>query len=132
MKHKKRHLKKLYKDPVKNFKEILDISIYFDSIEDLEAGCKAVAALEKIESVTASNLLINDITNRKKDDYDNYGYQAVWWFLLNEDKDEVFKNIANNYTKEVKNLLEYWFYEFLDSDSTTYISIKKLFEKYIK
>lgn len=132
MKYKKRYLKELYKDPVNNFTEILNSSIYFDSIEDLEACCESVAALEQIESVTASNLLINDIKNRTQDDYDNYGYQAVWWGLLNEDNDAVFKNIANNYTKEVKNLLEYWFYDFLDSDSTTYISIKKLFEYYVK
>lgn len=131
MKYKKRHLKNLYKDPIKNFKEILDISIYFDSIEELESGCEAVAALEKIESVTASNLLIQDITNRNKEDYDNYGYQAVWWGLLNENNEYVFKNIANNYTKEVKELLEYWFYDFLDSDSTTYISINKFFNNYI-
>ena len=132
MKYKKRHLKELYKVPVKNFKEILDISIYFDSIEDLESGCEAVAALEQIESVTASNLLISDIIHRTQDDYDNYGYQAVWWGLLNENNDAVFKNIASNYTQEVKKLLEYWFYEFLDKNSTTYISIKKFFEQYLK
>lgn len=131
MKYKKRYLKNLYKDPIKNFKEILDISIYFDSIEELEAGCEAVTALEKIESVTASNLLIQDITNRSKEDYDNYGYQAVWWGLLNENNEYVFKNIVNNYTKEVKELLEYWFYDFLNSDSTTYISINKFFNNYI-
>lgn len=132
MKYKKRYLKNLYKYPIKNFKKILDISIYFYSIEKLEAGCEAVAALENIESETALNLLIKDITNRSKEDYDNYGYQAVWWGLLNENNEYVFKNIANNYTKEVKELLEYWFYDFLDSDSTTYISIKNLFNNYIK
>lgn len=131
MKYKKRYLKELYKDPVQNFEKILDISIYFDSVEELEAGCEAVAALEQIESVKASNLLINDIKNRTQDDFDNYGYQAVWWGLLNENNDDVFKNIANNYTKEVKTLFEYWFYDFLDSDSTTYISIKNFFDKYL-
>lgn len=131
MKYKKRHLKNLYKDPIKNFKEILDISIYFDSIEDLESGCEAVAALEKIDSVTASNLLMNDIINRSKEDYDNYGYQAVWWGLLNENNDHVFNNIANNYNKEVKELLEYWFNDFLDTESTTYISINNFFNNYI-
>jgi hypothetical protein len=131
MKYKKRYLKELYKDPVQNFEKILDISIYFDSVEELEAGCEAVAALEQIESVKASNLLINDIKNRTQDDFDNYGYQAVWWGLLNENNDDFFKNIANNYTKEVKTLFEYWFYDFLDSDSTTYISIKNFFDKYL-
>lgn len=131
MKYKKRYLKELYKDPVQNFEKILDISIYFDSVEELEAGCEAVAALEQIEPVKASNLLINDIKNRTQDDFDNYGYQAVWWGLLNENNDDVFKNIANNYTKEVKTLFEYWFYDFLDSDSTTYISIKNFFDKYL-
>lgn len=131
MKYKKRYLNELYKDPVHNFEKILDISIYFDSVEELEAGCEAVTALEQIESVKASNLLINDIKNRTQDDFDNYGYQAVWWGLLNENNDDVFKNIANNYTKEVKTLFEYWFYDFLDSDSTTYISIKNFFYKYL-
>lgn len=132
MKYKKRYLKSLYKEPIKNFKEILDISIYFDDIEELEAGCEAVAALETIDPVTASNLLIEDIRNRSQEDYDNYGYQAVWWGLLNENNEDVYKNIASNYTKEVKQLLEYWFYKFLDNDSTTYMSIKKLFNEYIK
>lgn len=131
MNYKKRYLKDLYKNPEKNFKIILDISIYFNSVEELEGGCEAVAALEQIEPVKASNLLINDIKNRTQDDFDNYGYQAVWWGLLNENNDDVFKNIANNYTKEVKTLFEYWFYDFLDSDSTTYISIKNFFDKYL-
>ena len=132
MKYKRRYLKNLYKEPIKNFKEILNISIYFDDIEELDAGCEAVAALETIDPVTASNLLIEDIRNRSQEDYDNYGYQAVWWGLLNENNEDVYKNIANNYTKEVKQLFEYWLYEFLDSDSTTYMSIKKLFNEYIK
>lgn len=131
MNYKKRYSKDLYKNPEKNFKIILDISIYFNSVEELEGGCEAVAALEQIEPVKASNLLINDIKNRTQDDFDNYGYQAVWWGLLNENNDDVFKNIANNYTKEVKTLFEYWFYDFLDSDSTTYISIKNFFDKYL-
>ena len=105
---------------------------YDDDIEELDAGCEAVAALETIDPVTASNLLIEDIRNRSQEDYDNYGYQAVWWGLLNENNEDVYKNIANNYTKEVKQLFEYWLYEFLDSDSTTYMSIKKLFNEYIK
>jgi hypothetical protein len=127
MKYKKRYLKELYKDPIKNFKEIMDVSIYLDSIGEFDFSGQAISAMEEIELVTLSNLLINDLKNRTFDDYNNFGYQAVWWGLLNTDSIEVYESISKNMNKDVQYLLNYWLHDVLEPDDLTYVSIKKLF-----
>lgn len=132
MKYKKRYLKSLYQDPVKNFKEIIDVSIYFDDIDELDYGSEAVAAIESLDQITISNLLISDLPNRKKGEFENYGYQSIWWALLNSGDDSVYKNLALNMTEELKKLLKYWLNEVLETDDEPYIGINKLFNRYMK
>lgn len=127
MKYKQKYLNKLYKDPVTNFTEILDISVYLDDIGELDYGCEAVAAIESLDPITISNLLIEDLKNRKKDDFDNYGYQAVWWGLLNAGGEPVYKNIASNMTVQLKNLFNYWIENVLETDDPPYFAIQKIF-----
>lgn len=127
MKYKQKYLDKLYKDPVTNFTEILDISVYFDEIGELDYGSESIAAIESLDPITISNLLIEDLKNRKKDDFDNYGYQAVWFGLLNCGIENIYKNLANNINKRLLFLFIYWLNEIFESDDDGYFGIQKVF-----
>lgn len=128
MKYKQKYLDKLYKDPVTNFTEIVDISIYLDNIGELDYGCEAVAAIESLDPITISNLLIEDLKNRKKDDFDNYGYQAIWFGLFNCGIKDIYNNLSNNLNKQMICLFIYWINEILEPDDPPYIAIQKIFK----
>lgn len=128
MKYKQKYLDEIYKDPITNFSEIIDISVYFDNVRELDYSSEAIAAIESIEPIKISDLLIAELENRKKEDFDNYGYQAIWWALLNSGCESVYKNIADNMTPKLKNLFVYWIEKILEKDDEPYIAINKIFK----
>lgn len=128
MKYKQKYLDKVYKNPITNFSEIIDISVYFDNVGELDYSSEAIAAIESIEPIKISNLLIEELKNRKKEDFDNYGYQAIWWALLNSGGESVYNNIALNMTIKLKTLFVYWIEKFLEEDDEPYIAINKIFK----
>ena len=128
MKYKQKYLDEIYKDPITNFSEIIDISVYFDNVGELDYSSEAIAAIESIEPIKISDLLMAELENRKKEDFDNYGYQAIWWALLNSGGEAVYKNIADNMTPKLKNLFVYWIEKILEEDDEPYIAINKIFK----
>ena len=89
-----------------------------------------VGEIERLPSEKEVQLLINDLSNRKDEDFAVYAYQRLWWALINTETEEVNKAIldfSNNSEKgqKLKDLLKKWF-EQLDDDSDTKPNIGKL------
>ena len=89
-----------------------------------------VGEIERLPSEKEVQLLINDLSNRKDEDFAVYAYQRLWWALINTEAEEVNKAIldfSNNSEKgqKLKDILKNWF-EQLDSDSNTKPNIGKL------
>ena len=89
-----------------------------------------VGEIEKLSSEKEVQLLINDLSNRKDEDFAIYTYQRLWWALINTEAEEVNKAIldfSNNSQKGkiLKDILKNWF-EQLDDDSDTKPNIGKL------
>lgn len=127
MKYKQKYLDNLYKDPRTNFKEIVDVSIYFfDEIENLDYGYEAAHSIERLDAVTRIHLLIQDFSSRNRDHFSCYGYQILWWTLLNSCHHNVYQLIIDNMTPQLKDLFSYWLSHELESDTCTYRNIKRL------
>lgn len=126
MKYKQKYLDNLYKDSISNFKDIIDISIYFfDEIEELDYGYEAVHSIEKLGSLKVVQLLIQDFPYRKNNDFSCYGYQTIWWALLNSYNNDVYHFIKENMTPELKKVFNYWLIHDLEPNIDTYDNLKR-------
>ena len=124
MKNKK--LIKTYKDPLNNFSKIVDLAMYFENIEELDYSSEAVASIHQLDDDIIANMLIKDFQNRDKESIKNYGYQRLWWSLINTEKTSVYAIIKSNINHSMLDMFNYWLKEELDPDVVTYNNIKKL------
>ena len=126
MKLSKRYRKKIYLDPINNFSKIIDLAMYFENIEELDYSSEAVASIHQLDDDIIANMLIKDFQNRDKESIKNYGYQRLWWSLINTEKTSVYAIIKSNINHSMLDMFNYWLKEELDPDVVTYNNIKKL------
>ena len=126
MKLSKRYRKKIYLDPINNFSKIIDLAMYFENIEELDYSSEAVASIHQLDDDIIANMLIKDFQNRDKKSIKNYGYQRLWWSLINTEKTSVYAIIKSNINHSMLDMFNYWLKEELDPDVVTYNNIKKL------
>lgn len=123
---KQKYLNTLYQNPILNFPQILDLIIYFEENDKLDWASEAVASIQTIDHESLANLLISDMDHRELSCIENYGYQRVWWSLINNQKVEVFNIIKSKMNINIENMFIYWLENELDNDTETYQNIKKL------
>ena len=126
MKISQKSLNKTYSKPVINFYKIVDLVIYFEDIDELDYSSEAVAVIQQLEDETIANMLIEDLQNRTTESIKNYGYQRLWWSLINTEKETVYQIIKDNMNPFIQQMFKYWLEEELDPDVETYHNIKKL------
>ena len=125
-----KRIKECLKDIESNFTELINAIIWYEQKNMDDWATDIVGEIEKLSSEKAVALLINDLSNRKDEDFAVYAYQRLWWALINTETEEVNKAIldfSNNSEKgqKLKDLLKKWF-EQLDDDSDTKPNIGKL------
>ena len=118
------------KDIESNFTELINAIIWYEQKNMDDWSYDIIGYIEKLSSEKEVQLLINDLSNRKDEDFAVYAYQRLWWALINTETEEVNKAIldfSNNSEKgqKLKDLLKKWF-EQLDDDSDTKPNIGKL------
>ena len=118
------------KDIESNFTELINAIIWYEQKDMDDWAYDIIGYIEKLSSEKEVQLLINDLSNRKDEDFAVYAYQRLWWALINTETEEVNKAIldfSNNSEKgqKLKDLLKKWF-EQLDDDSDTKPNIGKL------
>ena len=125
-----KRIKEFLKDIEANFSELIDSIICYEKKDMDDWATDIVGEIERLPSEKEVQLLINDLSNRKDEDFAVYAYQRLWWALINTETEEVNKAIldfSNNSEKgqKLKDLLKKWF-EQLDDDSDTKPNIGKL------
>ena len=125
-----KRIKECLKDIESNFTELINAAIWYEKKDMDDWATDIVGEIEKLSSEKEVQLLINDLSNRKDEDFAIYTYQRLWWALINTEAEEVNKAIldfSNNSEKgqKLKDILKNWF-EQLDSDSNTKPNIGKL------
>ncbi len=125
-----KRIKECLKDIESNFTELINAIIWYEQKNMDDWAYDIVGEIEKLPSEKEVQLLINDLSNRKDEDFAVYAYQRLWWALINTEAEEVNKAIldfSNNSEKgqKLKDILKNWF-EQLDSDSNTKPNIGKL------
>ena len=117
---------KIYLDPINNFSEIVNLAMYFENIEELDYSSEAVASIQQLDDDIIANMLIKDFQNRDKESIKNYGYQRLWWSLINTEKTSVYTIIKSNINEPIIDMFNYWLKEELDPDVDTYHNILKI------
>ncbi len=125
-----KRIKECLKDIEANFSELINAAIWYEKKDMDDWATDIVGEIEKLSSEKEVQLLINDLSNRKDEDFAIYTYQRLWWALINTEAEEVNKAIldfSNNSQKGkiLKDILKNWF-EQLDDDSDTKPNIGKL------
>ena len=125
-----KRIKECLKDIESNFTELINAIIWYEQKDMDDWAYDIIGYIEKLSSEKEVQLLINDLSNRKDEDFAVYAYQRLWWALINTETEEVNKAIldfSNNSEKgqKLKDLLKKWF-EQLDDDSDTKPNIGKL------
>ena len=125
-----KRIKECLKDIESNFTELINAAIWYEKKDMDDWATDIVGEIEKLSSEKELQLLINDLSNRKDEDFAIYTYQRLWWALINTEAEEVNKAIldfSNNSQKGkiLKDILKNWF-EQLDDDSDTKPNIGKL------
>ena len=125
-----KRIKECLKDIESNFTELINAIIWYEQKNMDDWATDIVGEIEKLSSEKEVQLLINDLSNRKDEDFAIYTYQRLWWALINTEAEEVNKAIldfSNNSQKGkiLKDILKNWF-EQLDDDSDTKPNIGKL------
>ena len=125
-----KRIKECLKDIESNFTELINAAIWYEKKDMDDWATDIVGEIEKLSSEKEVQLLINDLSNRKDEDFAIYTYQRLWWALINTEAEEVNKTIldfSNNSQKGkiLKDILKNWF-EQLDDDSDTKPNIGKL------
>ena len=125
-----KRIKECLKDIESNFTELINAAIWYEKKDMDDWATDIVGEIEKLSSEKELQLLINDLSNRKDEDFAIYTYQRLWWALINTEAEEVNKTIldfSNNSQKGkiLKDILKNWF-EQLDDDSDTKPNIGKL------
>ena len=125
-----KRIKECLKDIESNFTELINAAIWYEKKDMDDWATDIVSEIERLPSEKEVQLLINDLSNRKDEDFAVYAYQRLWWALINTEAEEVNKTIldfSNNSQKGkiLKDILKNWF-EQLDDDSDTKPNIGKL------
>ena len=118
-----KRIKECLKDIESNFSELINAAIWYEKKDMDDWATDIVSEIERLPSEKEVQLLINDLSNRKDEDFAVYAYQRLWWALINTEAEEVNKAIldfSNNSEKgqKLKDILKNWF-EQLDDDSDT-------------
>ena len=125
-----KRIKECLKDIEANFSELINAAIWYEKKDMDDWATDIVGEIERLASEKEVQLLINDLSNRKDEDFAIYTYQRLWWALINTEAEEVNKAIldfSNNSQKGkiLKDILKNWFAQ-LDDDSETKPNIGKL------
>ena len=116
------------KDIESNFTELINAIIWYEQKDMDDWSYDIIAYIEKLSSENEVQLLINDLSNRKDEDFAIYNYQRLWWALINtEEVNKAILDFSNNSQKGkiLKDILKNWFAQ-LDDDSDTKPNIGKL------
>jgi hypothetical protein len=118
-----------------HFHGLIDAIVYYDSKGMDDWATDIIGAIEGKSLVETFELLLSDLKNRKKSDFDAYFYCTLWLALINE-QDEEITNMFIHEIKEEKNKdLQYFLSyslekmekdpdpdaEFVDVDTVAYI-----------
>ena len=122
-----KRIKECLKDIESNFTELINAAIWYEKKDMDDWATDIVGEIEKLSSEKELQLLINDLSNRKDEDFAIYTYQRLWWALINTEAEEVNKAIldfSNNSQKGkiLKDILKNMF-EQLDDNSDTKFNI---------
>lgn len=90
MKITRHEVKKLLKDIETNFSKLIDIVIYYDSIDQDEYAMQIIEKIEKLPLKKEIYLLIEDIVKRNYTINPSFLYSSIWYYIVNnENKPEV-------------------------------------------
>lgn len=106
MKITRHEVKKLLKDIETNFSTLIDLIIYYDSIDKDELAMKIIEKIEKLPIEKEIDFLIEDITTRNYIMEFGFLYSSIWYYMANsENKTEVLiDKVANSqYRNELIN-----------------------------
>lgn len=125
-----KRIKECLKDVEANFTELVSAAIWYEKNDMDDWATDIVGEIERLSSEKEVKLLIDDLSNRKDEDFTVYAYQKLWWALINTESEEVNKVILefsknSEKGKKLTDILKTWFDQ-LDDDSDTKPNIGKL------
>lgn len=85
MKITRHEVKKLLKDIETNFSKLIDIVIYYDSIDQDEYAMQIIEKIEKLPLKKEIDLLIEDIVKRNYTINPSFLYSSIWYYIVNTD-----------------------------------------------
>lgn len=98
MKITKKEVKEILKDIENNFSKLIDVVIYYDSIDQDNEAMKIIDKIEGIEIDKEINLLIEDIVKRNYTINPSFLYSSIWYYIVNSEskKETLINKIANS------------------------------------
>jgi hypothetical protein len=105
-KFSKKETKELLNNIENNFSMLIDLVIYYDSVDKDELAMKIIEKIEKLPLEKEIDLLIEDITKRNYIIEFSFIYSSIWYYMANsENKQEVLIDKVSNsqYRNELMN-----------------------------
>lgn len=98
MKINKKEVKELLKDIENNFSTLIDVIIYYDSIDQDESAMKIIDKIEEIQLDKEIDFLIEDIVKRNYTINPGFLYSSIWYYIANSEskKETLINKIANS------------------------------------
>lgn len=106
MKINKKEVKELLKNIENNFSTLIDVIIYYDSIDQDESAMKIIEKMEEMPLDKEIDLLIEDVVKRNYSINPGFLYSSIWYYMANsKNKPEVLiEKVANSkYRNEILN-----------------------------
>jgi hypothetical protein len=103
-----RKIKKYLLNVENNFKELIDAIVYYDINEMDDWATDIIGAIEEKSIEETFHLLLNDLDNRKKSDFDRYFYCTLWWALINEQNTDIINMFIKAIKEDKNTLLQYF------------------------
>jgi hypothetical protein len=105
-KFSKKETKELLNNIENNFSMLIDLVIYYDSVDKDELAMNIIEKIEKLPLEKEIDLLIEDITKRNYIIEFSFIYSSIWYYMANsENKQEVLIDKVSNsqYRNELMN-----------------------------
>ena len=97
-----KRIKECLKDIEANFSELINAAIWYEKKDMDDWATDIVGEIERLPSEKEVQLLINDLSNRKDEDFAIYAYQRLWWALINTEAEEVMNEIMEGKASDVQ------------------------------
>jgi hypothetical protein len=98
MKFSKKETKELLKNIENNFSNLIDVIIYYDSIDQDKSAMKIIEKMEELPLDKEIDLLIEDIVKRNYTVNPGFLYSSIWYYIVNSKNkpDIMIEKVANS------------------------------------